>query len=104
MAPQLMATNGAPLRPRARVDGARDELLAGAALAGDEHRRLEVGDLARSSGRCPASRWLLARIDSNWFSFWICSLSARFSRRRVSRSSALRSARTISSGLKGLLT
>ena len=31
---------------------------------------------------------LFARIDSNWFSLWICSLSARFSRRSDSRSSA----------------
>ncbi len=45
IAPQLMATNGAALRVDSRVDGARDELLADAALARDEHRGLEVGDL-----------------------------------------------------------
>ena len=44
IAAQLMATNGA-VAPRAPVvERARDELLARAALARDEHRRVAVGD------------------------------------------------------------
>ena len=44
MAPQLTPRNGL-LRARAGVvDGARDDLLAGAALAGDEHRHVGVLD------------------------------------------------------------
>ena len=37
MAPQLMATKRLVAARAARVHGARDDLLAGAALAGDEH-------------------------------------------------------------------
>jgi hypothetical protein len=49
-------------------------------------------------------RGLLPSIDSNSARLWICSFSARFSRRSASRSSALRSASTTSSGLKGFCT
>ena len=46
-APQLMATKGPAVRGRLVVDQARDALLADAALAGDEHRRVHLGDAAR---------------------------------------------------------
>ena len=44
-AAQLTATNGFVARGALRVDGARDELLARAALADDEHRRRRRRDL-----------------------------------------------------------
>src|SRR5450755_2022252 len=44
MAAQLIATNGPVLRAPSRCS-ARAELLAGAALTGDEHRGVRVGDL-----------------------------------------------------------
>ena len=44
MAAQLTLMNGLSLRARVLVERARDELLARAALARDEHRRRRVGD------------------------------------------------------------
>jgi len=41
-APQLTATNGPFLAGRVLVDGPRDDLLAGAALAGDQHGGIAV--------------------------------------------------------------
>ena len=57
-AAQLTLTNGRSLRGRALVDGARDQLLADAALAADQHGDVAVGDLLddrgdrRASPRC----------------------------------------------------
>ncbi len=45
MAAQLTGTNGPVGAPAVGVDGLGDELLAGAALAGDEHRRVRRRDL-----------------------------------------------------------
>ena len=45
IAPQLTRTNGPAARARARVDRARDHLLAGAGLAEDQHRRVGARDL-----------------------------------------------------------
>ena len=45
MAAQFTLTNGRVVARREPVDGAADELLAGAALAGDEHARLGGRDL-----------------------------------------------------------
>ena len=44
-AAQLTLTNGRSFARRALVDRARDELLADAALAADQHRDVAVGDL-----------------------------------------------------------
>ncbi len=103
MAPQLMATNGPEPRPdRAWMARATSSLpVPLSPVTSTVVLKSAILEMVR---KMSSISLLLARIDSNWFSFWICSLSARFSRRKVSRSSALRSASTISSGLKGLLT
>ena len=46
MAAQLTATNGLPAAAAVPVDGARDDLLAGAGLAGDQHGGVAVGEHA----------------------------------------------------------
>ena len=46
-AAQFTLTKGRVAPRRCRVNGARHELLAGAALAADEHRDIGVGDPAR---------------------------------------------------------
>ena len=55
IAPQLTARNGLRAAPAQVVHGARDDLLAGAALAGDEHRDRRAGDARRSARRRAAS-------------------------------------------------
>ena len=56
MAPQLTTRNGLSARSRRVVDGARDALLARAALAGDEHGASRVvGDALRRGRRSGAS-------------------------------------------------
>jgi hypothetical protein len=45
MAAQFTSTNGASARAGQPVDGAGDELLAGAVLAGDQHARVGGRDL-----------------------------------------------------------
>ena len=56
IAPQLMVTNGPAGARRAAVELARDQLLAGAGLAGDQHRDVGGRDLLRPCGTPPASR------------------------------------------------
>ena len=46
MPPRFTLTNGPDAAPAVAVDGFGDELLAGAALAGDEHRRVGHGHAA----------------------------------------------------------
>ncbi len=53
IAAQLTATNGAPARGDSACSAAREELLAGAALAGQQHRASSVG-ATRSSRRSAA--------------------------------------------------
>ncbi len=103
MAPQLMATNGAPLRLE-RVWMARATSSFPVPLSPVTSTVVLKSAILETVRKMSSISLLFARMDSNWFSFWICSRRARFSRRRVSRSSALRRTSTISSGLKGLLT
>ena len=56
MAAQFTGTNGRSARSSCRVDGARDELLAGAALAGDRAPSRRSGPRARAGAAARASR------------------------------------------------
>ena len=55
MAPQLMVTNGPFARGSTAVELARDELLAGAGLAGDEHADVGAWRPSGACGRPPSS-------------------------------------------------
>ncbi len=54
MPPRFTFTNGASAAPAVAVDGVGDQFLAGAAFAGDEHRRVGARSRGRSSAGCAA--------------------------------------------------
>ena len=58
-APQLTGMKGLAAAPAVEVDGPGDQLLARAALALDQHRRLRVGDLRDQAAgpRASSGRW-----------------------------------------------
>ena len=86
------------------VDAARDQLFAGAAFAQDEHGGRVARRLAREFNTLdmPGLRPTMSPKAKSFSISSILAFSLRFSRFRLSRSSAFLSVSKTSSGLKGL--